>query len=477
MRTYFANKSEKIELFTPKQKELFAAAKTGNYKIFVLGGGTGSAKTIGILMYLHLVAKYCPGIRIFVFRKSEKNLRQNTIPSYKKAASYLGDHVEILGMSSNYSNGSEIVFQWADITKDTDVDNAKGGEYAIAYFNEANQIDKKYIDIALTRVGRWNKFTLGNDKYFFKPMLFLDCNPTNNWVKSEYYDKYISGTLDKDVYFQESVPSDNPFLPPEFFELLKKLPPEEYKRYVENDWNYGDDPQQLIKWEWLKDCLYYPEDLTPEALGIDVAREGDDRTVFAYRNKQDIQGLEIFKGNDTIQTAMIAIERMKEHKIGYDNVSVDVVGVGGGVVDFMRHQGYRVNDYNSGNSTEGDGYNLYKNQRAKSYWQLREALQNGTVRIVQNDDLVKELLCIKYFVKDKFIQIESKADIKKRLGYSPDLADAVVISFDTKAQAEVVKYERQKQNLPPAYSPEMSFEELDKMIQGQIKYTKLIKST
>jgi len=74
------------------------------------------------------------------------------------------------------------------------------------------------------------------------------------------------------------------------------------------------------------------------------------------------------------------------------------------------------------------GHLLFKNLRAESYWDLREALQKGEWKLSDNRELIQELLAIRYKVTDKIIQIESKAEMKKRIGHSPDLADAVVIS-------------------------------------------------
>ena len=124
-------------------------------------------------------------------------------------------------------------------------------------------------------------------------------------------------------------------------------------------------------------------------------------------------------------------------------VRCDVIGVGGGTVDHMRLRGYNITGYNSGMQPEIDYKNIgdgeeakkvksflqFKNRRAQDYWSIRERLLENEIKILNHAELIKELTSIKYFTKDKFIQIQAKAEIKKELGKSPDLADATVISF------------------------------------------------
>lgn len=425
-----------------KQDEFFKAYRSNKFNVFALAGGTGSGKTFGILMMIHTVAKLCPGVRIAIFRKSEKNLKTNTIPSYKKLLLLLNESIPIVDLTAKYANGSEVLFLWADITKDPDCDNAKGGEFTMAYLNEANQIDQQYYNILKTRVGRWNIFNLAGQQMEIAPAIILDFNPTNNWVKTEFYDKYENNTLDSNVYFQLSLPKDNPENSEDFFRLLETLPEAEYERYVKGNWNYGDDPNQLIKYEWIRDNLSVESDFGDE-MGIDVAREGNDKSVISINFKGQQSRLEILNTQDVISVGDLAITKMMERGISADKVRCDSIGVGGGTVDYMRLRGYDITSYNSGSrpdiaykelelndkKQQVESFLQYYNRRAQDYWRLRERLINNEIKILNDPDLIKELTNIKYLTKDKYIQIESKREIKKRLGYSPDKADATCIGF------------------------------------------------
>ena len=121
---------------------------------------------------------------------------------------------------------------------------------------------------------------------------------------------------------------------------------------------------------------------------------------------------------------------MEEKHIGGERVSVDCVGLGAGVLDGLVNKGYPVFPFNSSEKpNESIPFYSFQNRRAEAFWLLREAIKNGEIKIKKNSQLMRELTNIKYIIKDKTIRIESKDEIKKRLGYSPDYADALCIAF------------------------------------------------
>jgi hypothetical protein len=412
-----------------------------------------SAKTIGILNLLHVICLAVPNVRFPVFRKSEKNLKNNTIPSYKKILQWTGHDIPIVDLTARYPNGSELLFLWADATKDPDYDNIKGGEYTGCYFNEANQIDQGYFELSKTRVGRWNDIVVNKQSVRIKPSIFLDFNPTDNWVKQIFYDKDRDGKLPSDVFFQLSLPKDNPYLSEDVMAMLESLPEAEYNRYVLGMWDYGDDPQQLIQYIWLKNN--FSDDVPTTGvlrLGVDVARYGDDSTVFAYMRGEALYKFEEFKKIDTNETAQLVALRMKELGIQQQNIVVDVVGLGAGVVDSLRAMGIACISYNSGDkpSTQTDMFSFY-NMRAESHWYFREDLRLDKISVPDIPLFVAEATTNRYNIDTKVIRIEAKDDIKKRLKRSPNYLDAAVMvnyirhvnSFDK--DIDLDKYKTTKQ--------------------------------
>lgn len=168
------------------------------------------------------------------------------------------------------------------------------------------------------------------------------------------------------------------------------------------------------------------ETMPPLVMGVDVARYGGDRTVFTI---MDVSGKVIFTKELTHLDLMTivgeTINLIKEYKI--ELTGVDVIGVGGGVVDRLLEQGYKVKGVNvAESSTEPE---KFMNLRAQIYWALRENIT--ALSLPDNSNLVADLSDIRYKFSSAGgkIQIESKEDMKKRSKRSPDYADSLVIAY------------------------------------------------
>jgi len=168
-------------------------------------------------------------------------------------------------------------------------------------------------------------------------------------------------------------------------------------------------------------------------IGVDVARYGIDSTVFAVRQGHVIERLMETAKEDTMQTTGRIVPLLNESPKAIS--VVDVIGVGGGVVDRLRELGKRVISFNAAaksGATDATGDLRFRNMRAELWWQMREALDprnSPTLCLPDNTELLGELTAPKWsIVSDGVIQVESKDDIKLRLGRSTDRADAVIMA-------------------------------------------------
>ena len=83
--------------------------------IFV--GGVGAGKTFYNCALIHMMASNFAGSRWAVIRKTDGNLKKNTIPSYRKAVEAMGGNnkdLPIVDMCMTYSNKSEVLFLWSN---------------------------------------------------------------------------------------------------------------------------------------------------------------------------------------------------------------------------------------------------------------------------------------------------------------------------------------------------------------------------
>jgi phage terminase large subunit len=158
----------------------------------------------------------------------------------------------------------------------------------------------------------------------------------------------------------------------------------------------------------------------PDALGVDVARFGSDETVEIELFGRTIGMPRSFHGQDTMQTAGSVKASNAKRK------AVDDSGVGGGVTDRLKEQGVAVLPYISG-ATPND-VKRFLNRRAESWWLIREMLKKDELDLPPDNKLAGDLTNIKFKYTSKGqIQLESKEDIKKRIGRSPDRGDGVAI--------------------------------------------------
>lgn len=163
-------------------------------------------------------------------------------------------------------------------------------------------------------------------------------------------------------------------------------------------------------------------------IGVDVARGGADLTVMADRIGPIVYPLEEFNLADTVKIAKVVQRRMHQTDLSV----VDVIGVGAGVVDTLRNWNVPCHAFNAARKTsrrDRSGEYGFVNQRAAMWWVLREMLDPAfepTLAIPPNDVLLGELTAPKYWhTPAGLIQVESKDDIRTRLGRSTDHADAV----------------------------------------------------
>lgn len=163
----------------------------------------------------------------------------------------------------------------------------------------------------------------------------------------------------------------------------------------------------------------------PLIFGVDVARFGDDRSVLLVRTVDHVVEIQSWRGLDTMQTAAKVAEQAT--RFMPDAIFVDGAGVGGGVVDRLKGLNFKCFDVNAGARATDDG--RYFNRRAEMWGLMREWLRDRG-GIPDSPDLVDDLMSPLYkFDASNRIQLEKKEDMKARGLPSPDVGDALAMTF------------------------------------------------
>lgn len=161
-------------------------------------------------------------------------------------------------------------------------------------------------------------------------------------------------------------------------------------------------------------------------IGCDVARFGTDETVIVERIGNHVKILETYVGKPTTETAGKINGYAQAHPIAHVRIVVDDTGVGGGVTDQLRAAGWNVTAFNGGEAAFKT--DKYKNRRSELWFE--GAAQMPDLDLDPDAQLAADLTAPKYtFNEAQRRVVERKDETKKRLGRSPDRADAVLLTL------------------------------------------------
>lgn len=174
-------------------------------------------------------------------------------------------------------------------------------------------------------------------------------------------------------------------------------------------------------------------------IGVDPAIGDNDRCAIIRRKGRKVFGIEVLKNHNTMELAgrlKTIIERERPAK-----VCIDSIGIGAGVVDRLHEMGFNVVEGVNVARTANDK-ERFGNLRAELWSDMRDWLCGELpVQIPDNDELHRDLCGLGYKHKSNGqLLIESKIDLKKRGFPSPDIGDAMSMTFLYGANAGGVVY-------------------------------------
>jgi hypothetical protein len=297
------------------------------------------------------------------------------------------------------------------------VNKFNSAEYAFYFIDQAEEVDREQIGElrATTRL-------IINGRKIPGKGLFT-ANPAPSFLKDEFILNPTEGRV-----FIRALPADNPYLGPEYIAVLRdsfRHRPELLRAYLDGCWDELGGYNQVIKDAWLENAAkirVYPP-AVKKLITCDPARYGDDETVI-YSLQNTVISEQIIYGQKNLMHTANVLHCLRRK---YDGclIVVDVCGVGAGIVDRLIEMGDNVLGID--NAAKSSQPEKYYNLRSEIWCGAADAFADGDVQLVTDDQRLKgQLTCPTYEFRDGRILIESKADIKKRLGNSPDRADAYV---------------------------------------------------
>lgn len=336
-----------------------------------------------------------------------------------------------------FKNGSEIMILTADARSvQREARNLMGFGATIVLVDESSLVPDSMFAKILRMVGgvkQGKLIQLGNP---FE---------SNHFGKAFENKRYASLTIDYRVALKEGRVTQE-FLD-EAREDMSEL---DWLIFYECKFPEGGADDSLIPRNWIELAINQGDcGGEHKQTGLDVARFGRDKTVLIFREGGQVKSIEQCEKMDTMEVTGWTTQFLE--RFTPDMHCTDAIGVGAGVCDRLEEiQGNldiedETKDWsecellpvNVGESpTTKEAKKQFFNLRAQVFWHLRlmfkpdEKTKKSMISIPNDPELKKQLEEIRYkYSSERKKKIESKDEMKKRLGYSPDKADALALAF------------------------------------------------
>lgn len=385
------------------------------YKVY--WGGRAGGKSFAFADCLLLLARKST-IRVACVRETQNSIKDSVYQLLKDRAIYYGfnDFAFYEDRVENVVTGSKFIFKGL---KDQNSQNIKSLEgIDICWVEEGQKLSKSSWDIldpTIRKEGSEIWVSMNREEENDPIWKAIASNPDDRTlvVKVNYY--------------------DNPYCPEEMRYLAlkcKEQSPDDYEHiWLGAPVNQGDT--KLIAAKDVRKAMQnrIMTSTSPLIIGVDIARYGDDKTVFCFRQGRLCFKLEEYAKMDTVEVANKINALINELKPV--RVFLDMGNNGAGVYDILKDRGYAktVRGINFGSKAIND--DRYFNKRAEMWALANDWLKDeNLVQLVNDDELLDDLCSVNKGYDNKGrLQLETKDKVKERIGRSPDKADAFVLTF------------------------------------------------
>lgn len=416
---------------TVKQTVVLDLLEDKQHTEILFGGGAGGGKSIlGCYWILKNCLRYS-GTRWLIGRSKLKALKETTLNSLfdvcKIQGLINGEHFNYNQQSGiiKFFNGSEIILKdLFTYPSDPNFDSLGSLEITGAFVDECNQISEKAWLIVKSRI----RYKL--DEYGIIPKILGTCNPSKNWVYSEFFKPHKERKIAAYKAFIQALVTDNPYISQHYINNLHTLDQASKERLLLGNWEYDNDPSALLTYEQILDLFnntHVRPDDNSKAITADIALEGADKFVLTYWKGFVADRIQVIEKSDG-KEVLDAIESMADnHGVPKSRIVYDQDGVGGFIKGFL--QGAKP--FANGSKALND--ENYKNLKTQCIYKFCDRARSGGYYIkdqVHKQDIIKELEQLKKCNMDidtGKLEVISKQVIKSILGHSPDFSDSLIM--------------------------------------------------
>lgn len=406
----------------------------------VFGGGARGGKSYLGSFWIISECLRLPGSQWLVAREELKALKRTTLRTFfqvLKALKLQSDKdfwFNAQDMILTFKNDSVVFFaELKEIPSDPEFDRLGSYDLTGAWIDEAQEISKNAKDVLQFR------FTvLRKNGWEAWPKSLYTCNPGKNWIYSDFWKPIIKDKKqDGNRYFITSLYTDNPEIDHEKYResVLKTDNKVKIERLLYGNFEYDETPGRLCDYDAICEMFRRKVVEGEQYLTVDVAREGDDRSVVKRWRGFQVKQTWAFPENTIDELIEFVRDVCNVHLIPMENVVADAVGVGAGLVDVLRCKGY-VGNRSAIQPKEAKVDHSkrlnFKDLNAQCGKMLADKINNGELGIdkTEFEELIKEELdnlLIDEPWADKPLALVPKDEIKAKIGRSPDFRDALMM--------------------------------------------------
>ena len=257
-----------------------------NDKTVILFGGAGNVgKTWGACSWLIIQSLRYPktvwGLtraRLITLKKTSVVTLVRVLKSFnlKEDVHYTFNHeVETI----TFWNGSKIIlFDCYQYPTDMEFERLGSLELSGCVIDEASEITEKAYNVIQSRIRFLHK------EFNLTPKLLIVTNPTQNFIKSQIYDRHVDGTLPSNISVILGLPTDNIYTDQSYIDNLERLDNVTKARLLYGDWNYADNDDSIFNASKLANAYYNSNFINKnniKYMSVDVASTGGDSTVIS----------------------------------------------------------------------------------------------------------------------------------------------------------------------------------------------------
>ena len=414
---------------TDQQKELIRAAWHPQARVGVSScQGAGKSSALVWLTYLFLLTQ--EDCRVLITSPSYQQLSRVFASEALKWHASMLPHFQdffVIQKDKIYIKNRMHIFA-ALVTASADNEESLQGGHAKSYVvlaDEASGIDEKVFDLLLGTLstGQGGRFILSSNplrssgrfaEIFTRPEMGKEKG--GKWDRL-YFSAYESPNINKDWIeeMKETYGEDSDIFR---VRVLGKFPRASNSQFISSE-------SVERAFEVIMSPYVYQH--FPKVMGVDVARFGDDSTVFTLRQGPKLLDYKTYKNLDTMEVASKLFDY--QSMVRAEGIYIDSIGVGAGVADRAKMLLGEQLIHPVVVSAKSTNPMQYLNLRSQLWGMMKDWIENGA-SLPRDEELKRQLVSMCYGYNNKMqIQLMSKKDIKKLGLDSPDISDSLSLTF------------------------------------------------